>query len=86
MDRGEPLKREVAQAVMHRHMADGSLVLSMQVMPALDSGCDVLHSEDVQAGRRYGALDVVNPFLPGAHEPPPPNARRSTRRAVAQRS
>lgn len=145
MDRGEPLKREMAQAVMHRHMADGNLVLSTQVMleffnvmtrkhkaspkkmlaalevlalnqvvstgadfalraarlcaaeqtatfdaailqAALDSGCEVLYSEDFQAGRRYGALEVVNPFLPGTHEPMPPSARRSTRRAVAHRS
>lgn len=145
MDRGEPRKRDLAQAVMHRHMADGSFVVSTQVMleffnvmtrkhkappqkmlsalevlarnqvvstggdfalraarlctaeqattfdaailqAALDSGCEVLYSEDFQAGRRYGMLEVVNPFLSAAHEPMPPNTRQSARRPVAPRS
>jgi predicted nucleic acid-binding protein len=145
MDRSEPRKRDMALAVMHRHMADGSLVVSTQVMleffnvmtrkhkaspqkmlaalevlalnqvvstgsdfalraarlcateqtatfdaailqAALDSGCEVLYSEDFQAGRRYGALEVVNPFLLAAHEPMPPRPRGSPRRPVASRS
>lgn len=145
MDRGEPRKRDMAQAVMHRHMADGSLVVSTQVMleffkvmtrkhkasphkmlsalevlalnqvvstggdfalraarlcmaqqastfdaailqAALDSGCEVLYSEDFQAGRRYGTLEVVNPFLSAAHEPVPPSRRQPARRPVAWRS
>lgn len=148
MDRSEPRKRDMAQAVMHRHMADGSLVISTQVMleffnvmtrkhkaspqkmlaalevlalnqvvstgadfalraarlcaaeqtatfdaailqAALDSGCEVLYSEDFQAGRRYGALEVVNPFQLGAHESAPAPAapaRTRPRRPVAPRS
>ena len=38
------------------------------VQAALDAGCDTLVSEDLQAGRRFGALLVVNPFSPAAHE------------------
>ena len=145
MDRSDPRKRDMAQAVMHRHMGDGSLVVSTQVMleffnvmtrkhkappqkmlaalevlaqnqvvstgadfalraarlctveqaatfdaailqATLDSGCAVLYSEDFQTGRRYGALEVVNPFLLAAHEPMPPMRSRTARRTVARRA
>lgn len=32
------------------------------VAAALEAGCDRLLTEDLQAGRRFGALAVVNPF------------------------
>ena len=32
------------------------------VQAALEAGCDVLYSEDLQAGQRFGELQVVNPF------------------------
>lgn len=41
------------------------------VQTALQAGCDTLYSEDLQAGRRFGPLEVVNPFAAGAHEPGP---------------
>lgn len=41
------------------------------VQAALDAGCDTLFSEDLQAGRRFGPLVVVNPFAPAAHEGAP---------------
>lgn len=40
------------------------------VQAALDARCDVLLSEDLQHGRRFGSLVVANPFLPAAHEAP----------------
>jgi predicted nucleic acid-binding protein len=42
------------------------------VQAALDAGCDVLLSEDLQHGRRFGSLEIANPFLPAAaaHEAP----------------
>jgi predicted nucleic acid-binding protein len=41
------------------------------VQAALDARCDVLLSEDLQHGRRFGDLLVVNPFVaPSAHEAP----------------
>ncbi len=43
---------------------------AMVVQAALDAGCDTLFSEDMQAGRRFGALQVVNPFATTAHEAP----------------
>lgn len=41
------------------------------VQAALDAQCDVLLSEDLQHGRRFGDLEVANPFLApaGTHEP-----------------
>ncbi len=41
------------------------------VQAALEGGCDTLYSEDLQAGRRFGKLVVVNPFDTAAHEPTP---------------
>ena len=38
------------------------------VQTALQAGCDTLYSEDLQAGRRFGTLEVVNPFALSAHE------------------
>ena len=41
------------------------------VEAAVEARCDVLLSEDLQDGRRFGELRIVNPFAPppGAHEP-----------------
>ena len=44
---------------------------AMVIHAALEAGCDTLFSEDLQNGRRFGALQVVNPFLLAAHEPGP---------------
>ena len=39
------------------------------VQAALDARCDVLLTEDMQHGRRFGELEIRNPFIaPGAHE------------------
>ncbi len=57
------------------------------VQAALDGGCDCLYSEDFQAGRRFGALEVVNPFDSAAHEPVPKYevaAKAAPRRAAKQ--
>ena len=50
------------------------------VQAALDARCDVLLSEDLQHGRRFGELTITNPFAtpPAAHEP-----RRKARRKHA---
>ena len=34
------------------------------VAAAIESGCDTLYSEDMQHGRAFGGLTIVNPFLP----------------------
>ncbi len=33
------------------------------VAAALEAGCDTLYSEDMQHGRKFGNLAIVNPFL-----------------------
>jgi predicted nucleic acid-binding protein len=33
---------------------------------AIDAGCDILYSEDMQHGRNIGGLSIINPFLEGA--------------------
>lgn len=54
---------------------------AMIVQVALESGCDTLLTEDLQAGRRFGPLEIVNPFDPQVHEPAPraPSARARRR-------
>ncbi len=42
------------------------------------AGCDVLFSEDLNAGQEYGGVRVENPFRPSAE--PPPGSRRRVRR------
>ncbi len=41
------------------------------VQAAIEARCDVLLSEDLQHGRRFGDVEIANPYLPahGAHEP-----------------
>jgi predicted nucleic acid-binding protein len=36
---------------------------SLIVAAALQADCDVLFSEDLQHGQRFGGLEIVNPFL-----------------------
>jgi len=39
------------------------------VQAASEARCRVLLSEDLQAGMRFGEMEVVNPFEPGVREP-----------------
>jgi predicted nucleic acid-binding protein len=41
------------------------------VQAALDAGCAALYSDDMQAGMRFGDLEIVNPFADAAHQPRP---------------
>lgn len=36
------------------------------VAAAIEAGCDTLFSEDMQHGRKFGSLAIVNPFLESA--------------------
>lgn len=40
---------------------DGLIVAS-----ALEAGCDTLFSEDMQHGRKFGSIGIVNPFIKSA--------------------
>ena len=42
---------------------------ALLVEVALDARCAVLLTEDLQHGRRFGELEIVNPFLATTHEP-----------------
>jgi predicted nucleic acid-binding protein len=35
------------------------------VAAAIEAGCDTLFTEDMQHGRKFGSLAIVNPFLQG---------------------
>ncbi|HSW05966.1 PIN domain-containing protein [Aquabacterium sp.] len=59
--------RSMATSQRHQLSIWDALILQA----ALDAGCDALLSEDLQAGQRFGTLEVVNPFAPGAHDVPP---------------
>lgn len=54
----------LALAAAHRLSTWDALI----VQAAIEAGCDTLFSEDLQAGRRFGGLEVVNPFELAAHE------------------
>lgn len=42
---------------------------ALVVRAAIEARCDILLSEDLQDGRRFGDLEIVNPFrVPSAHE------------------
>lgn len=34
------------------------------ISAAREAGCDTLYSEDLQASRRFGPTQIVNPFIP----------------------
>jgi len=55
-------------ALQQRHRM--SVWDALTVQAALDAGCTTLFTEDLQHGMRFGALTVVNPFMPPSlHEP-----------------
>lgn len=55
------LRRVVALQTQHKL----SFWDAMIVNSALESGCTVLWSEDLQTGRQFGALTIRNPFVEG---------------------
>jgi predicted nucleic acid-binding protein len=60
------------------------------VQAALDAGCTTLFTEDMQAGQRFGELEVVNPFDDAVHQPraawPAPAAKKAARMPGAKRA
>jgi predicted nucleic acid-binding protein len=55
------------------------------VQAALDAGCAVLYTEDLQAGQRFGDLEVVNPFDDAVHEARAAYAAKPTKPARKKR-
>lgn len=56
---------------------------ALMVQAALDAQCAVLYTEDLQAGMRFGSLEVVNPFMLSAHEPAAPSLVKVKSKAKA---
>ena len=50
----------VSLARDHRTAFDDALVIAA----AIESGCDILYSEDMQHGRAFGGVTILNPFIP----------------------
>ena len=60
------------------------------VQAALAARCTTLFTEDMQAGQRFGELEVVNPFDDAMHQPraawPAPAAKKAARKPGAKRA
>ena len=54
--------RLLTSAIELQQKAQLSFWDAMIVQAAIDGGCDTLYSEDLNAGQRFGALVIVNPF------------------------
>ena len=54
------------------------------VQAALDAGCTTLFTEDLQAGQRFGDLEVVNPFGDAVHAPRAGYAAKPAAKAAAK--
>jgi predicted nucleic acid-binding protein len=53
-----------ARALSEEHRL--SFYDALIVASAIEAGCDVLYSDDMQHGRTIGGLAIVNPFLEAA--------------------
>ncbi len=63
--RGEKGARRQGGALPRgRRRARMSFYDALIVAAALEAGCDTPYSEDMQDGRKIGALTIVNPFAP----------------------
>jgi predicted nucleic acid-binding protein len=58
----ESTGRLLRSAIDLQQKAQLSFWDAMVVQAAIESGCDTLYSEDLNAGQRFGSLVVVNPF------------------------
>jgi predicted nucleic acid-binding protein len=74
--------RALALAMQHQLSVWDGLI----VQAAMDAGCSTLLTEDLQHGRHYGALQVINPFAPAAHEKAPPDYAAVKKPARASRA
>jgi predicted nucleic acid-binding protein len=53
-----------ARALAEEHRL--SFYDALIVASAIEAGCDLLYSEDMQPGRTIGGLSIINPFLESA--------------------
>ena len=53
----------IIQAIQHAKITKYSFYDSLIIATALNAGANILYSEDMQHGRQYQQLKIVNPFL-----------------------
>ena len=54
--------RLLTEAIALQQRAQVSFWDALIVQAAIEAGCDRLYSEDLNAGQKFGAVTVVNPF------------------------
>lgn len=60
---------------------------ALVVRAAIEARCDILLSEDLQEGRGFGELEIVNPFLrTSTHEPAAASYRAGSKRRPATKT
>lgn len=71
LDPALPLTATTSRAALALARDDGfAFYDALIVAAAIEAGCDILYSEDMQHGRSIGVLTIVNPFL-GSLSPSP---------------
>ncbi|WP_027545250.1 PIN domain-containing protein [Bradyrhizobium sp. WSM2254] len=64
LDPALPLTANTSRAALALVQNDGlAFYDALIVAAAIEAGCDILYSEDMQHGRSIGGLTIVNPFL-----------------------
>ncbi len=62
-----PLTADIHASALGLARAHGlSFYDALIVAAAQEAGCDTLYTEDMQHGRKFGGLVIVNPFIEGA--------------------
>jgi predicted nucleic acid-binding protein len=81
-----PQTSELVMRGLQLHQAHSlSMWDGLIVQAAIDARCDVLLSEDLQHGRRFGDVEVANPFLAAAGTHAPAAVRYKARRKTPRR-
>jgi predicted nucleic acid-binding protein len=77
---------DAVRLARHHHLSVWDALI---VQAALAAGCTTLFTEDLQAGQRFGSLEVVNPFDDAVYQPrvawPVATTKNSTRKAGNKR-
>ncbi|EJN07088.1 putative nucleic-acid-binding protein, contains PIN domain containing protein [Bradyrhizobium sp. YR681] len=67
LDPALPLTAKTSRAALALVQNDGfAFYEALIVAAAIEAGCDILYTEDMQHGRSIGGLTIVNPFLGSA--------------------
>lgn len=67
LDPALPLTATTSRAALMLARDDGfAFYDALIVAAAIEAGCDILYSEDMQHGRSVGGLTIINPFIGSA--------------------